>query len=111
MPLACSGAGTRKSLNLAQNPQCAIAVSLPGIDLVVEGTAAKVTDPDTLERMAQRYRDSGWPAEVKAGAFVAPYSAPSAGPAPWHLYRLTLHSAVGVAGVEPHGATRWDFAD
>ena len=28
----------------------------------------------------------------------------------WHLYRLTLHSAVGVAAAEPHGATRWDFA-
>ncbi|WP_230687058.1 hypothetical protein [Catellatospora vulcania] len=32
------------------------------------------------------------------------------GPAPWHLYRLTLHTAVGVATAEPHGATRWDFA-
>ena len=30
--------------------------------------------------------------------------------APWHVYRLTLHTAVGVATAEPHGATRWDFA-
>jgi len=29
---------------------------------------------------------------------------------PWNLYRLTLHTAVGVATAEPHGATRWDFA-
>jgi hypothetical protein len=33
----------------------------------------------------------------------------SAGPAPWHLPRLTLHTAVGVATAEPHGATRWRF--
>ena len=42
-------------------------------------------------------------------AFTAPYSAPSAGPPPWHLYRFTFHTAVGVAGEEPHGATRWRF--
>jgi hypothetical protein len=24
--------------------------------------------------------------------------------------RLTMHTAVGVATAEPHGATRWDFA-
>jgi hypothetical protein len=47
---------------------------------------------------------------VEGDALTAPYSAPSAGPAPWHLYRLTLHTAVGVAAAEPHGATRWDFA-
>ena len=38
------------------------------------------------------------------------FDAPSAGPAPWCLYRLTLHTAVGMASVEPCGATRWDFA-
>ena len=40
----------------------------------------------------------------------APFSAPSAGPPPWYLYRLTLHTAFGVASAEPHGATRWRFA-
>ena len=32
-----SGPGTRKSRNLAENPNCAISMSLPGIDLVFEG--------------------------------------------------------------------------
>ncbi|GGM57584.1 hypothetical protein ACFFX1_17225 [Dactylosporangium sucinum] len=41
---------------------------------------------------------------------AAPYSAPSAGPAPWYLYRLTVRTAHGVATAEPHGATAWDFA-
>src|ERR671937_2578568 len=39
-----SGGGTRKSRNLAANSKCALAVSLPDLDLVVEGTVAKVTD-------------------------------------------------------------------
>jgi hypothetical protein len=105
-----SGPGTRKSRNLAVNPACSISVRLRGIDLVLEGEAHRVTDSSTLERLAAVHRTSGWPAEVEDDAFTAPFSAPSAGPPPWHLYRLTLHTAVGVAAAEPHGATRWDFA-
>ena len=44
--------GTRKSRNLAANPACTISVGLAGIDLVLEGTAARVTDRPTLERVA-----------------------------------------------------------
>ncbi|GAB3872671.1 hypothetical protein GCM10029964_011480 [Kibdelosporangium lantanae] len=74
------------------------------------GEAHRVTDTATLDRVAGVFREGGWPAAVDGDALTAPYSAPSAGPAPWQLYRLTLHTAFGVAGVEPHGATRWDFA-
>ncbi|PSL52255.1 pyridoxamine 5'-phosphate oxidase [Saccharothrix carnea] len=105
-----SGPGTRKSRNLAVNPACSISVRLRGIDLVLEGEARRTTEPAVLERVASIYRQGGWPATVQNDALTAPYSAPSAGPAPWHVYRLTLHSAVGVATAEPHGATRWTFA-
>ncbi len=105
-----SGPGTLKSRNLAANPACTVSVGLTGIDLVLEGQAHRVTDTSTLERVAAVYRTGGWPASVEDDAFTAPFNAPSAGPAPWHLYRLTLHTAVGVATAEPHGATRWDFA-
>jgi len=47
--------------------------------------------------------------QVEGDAFTAPYSAPSAGPPPWHLYRFTFHTAFGVASEEPRGATRWRF--
>jgi hypothetical protein len=102
-----SGPGTRKSRNLAENPACSISVRLRGVDLTLEGEAHRVTDPSTVERLAAVYRSGGWPAEAEGDAFTAPFSAPSAGPAPWYLYRLTLRSAVGVATAEPHGATRW----
>lgn len=104
-----SGAGTRKSRNLAENPNCVISVSLGDLDLAVEGTAARVTDKPTLSRLAKLYADQGWPATVSDGAITAEYSAPSAGPAPWDLYAVTPSTAFGVATAEPHGATRWRF--
>ncbi len=105
-----SGLTTHKSRNLAVNPACTISVKLEGIDLVLEGEARRVTDPPTLEQVAELYRKGGWPAEVEGDALTAPYSAPSAGPAPWHLYRFTFRTAFGVATAEPYGATRWRFA-
>ena len=104
-----SGDGTRKSKNLARNPTCTVAMSLNGIDLVIEGTAAKVKDDATLHRLAKRYGDQGWPARVEDGAFTYDYSAPSAGPPPWHLYEITPTTVYGVLAAEPGGATRWRF--
>jgi hypothetical protein len=104
-----SGPGTRKSRNLETNPACTLAVRAPGVDLVLEGEAARVTDPAVLEPVAAGFRDGGWPAQVDGDAFTAPFSAQSAGPPPWWVYRLRLHTAVGVATAEPFGATRWTF--
>jgi hypothetical protein len=106
-----SGERTRKSKNLAVHRACAIAVRLPGMDVTLEGSATRVADAQTLERVAALYRELGWPAEVDAAAqaFTAPYSAPSAGPPPWQLYRFEFDSAFAVASQEPFGATRWRF--
>jgi hypothetical protein len=100
---------TRKSRDLARNPACVFSVTLPNLDLVIEGTAARVTDPGTLQRLAQAYAAQGWPARVSGDALTAEYSAPSAGTPPWFLYVLKPTAAVGVATAEPHGATRWQF--
>lgn len=105
-----SGPNTQKSHNLAGNPACTLSVKLEGIDLIMEGEAQRITDTPTLEEAAKLYRESGWPVEAQGDAFTAPYSAPSAGPPPWYLYRFTIHTAFGVASAEPHGATKWRFA-
>lgn len=106
-----TGPRTRKARNLARDPRCAVSVATQGFDLVVEGTAARVTDPDTVARMAQRWVDAGWPCRVddSGRALTAEFSAPSAGSPPWHVYRVTASSATAVATVEPGGATRWFF--
>ncbi len=106
-----SGDGTRKSRNVAQNANCAIAMSFKTIDLVIEGTATKVTDDATLRRLAERFAEGGWPAKVEDGAFTYDYSAPSAGPPPWDLYEVTPTTVFGVLSAEPGGATRWRFQD
>lgn len=105
-----SGPGARKSRNLSANPACTISTRLATIDIVLEGEAVRVTDGPTLERLAARCREGGWPVHVEEDAFTGPYSAPSAGPPPWNLYRFTLHTAIGNATAEPHGATLWRFA-
>jgi hypothetical protein len=104
-----SGPGTLKSRNLAANPACTISASLATIDMVFEGEAARVTDAPTLERLAARCREAEWPVTVDGDAFTGPFSAPSAGPPPWYLYRFTFQTAVGNATAEPHGATLWRF--
>src|SRR4051812_5235086 len=105
-----SGAAARKSRNLSANPNCAVSISLPGLDLVLEGQVARVTDEATVARIAELYAAHGWPATADNGALTAPYSAPSAGPPPWDVYVITPVTAFGVATAEPHGATRWQFA-
>ena len=78
--------------------------------LGLEGDVHWVTGSATVERLAAVFRASGWQATAEGDEITAPHSAPSAGPAPWYLYRLPLRKAVGVASAEPGGATRWDFA-
>ena len=47
---------TRKSRNLAANPNCTITGRLEGLDISLEGVATRVTDPAILEQVAARYR-------------------------------------------------------
>ncbi len=105
-----SGPDTRKSRNLAANPACTISAKLENIDMVFEGKAVRVIDPILLEQVAAACRETGWPVVVKDQAFSGPFSAPSAGPPPWHLYQFIFYQAVGNATAEPHGATLWKFA-
>lgn len=105
-----SGPRTRKSRDLAARPAATLSGSLNGIDLVFEGSARRVTDVPTLERIARVYREEGgWPVEVEGQAFTAPYTAPSGGPPPWYLYQLEYNTVYGVSTAEPWGATRWRF--
>ena len=78
-------------------------------DLVLEGEARRETDPTTLTSVAAVYDAGGWPAQADGDGITAPYSAQSAGPGPWHLYRFRTRTAFGVGLRPPHGASRWDF--
>ena len=104
-----SGPGTRKSRNIAADARCAVSVATQPFDLVIEGSAARVTDADELRSVADEYVREGWPAQVEGDALTAEYSAPSAGPPPWQVYKITLSTVFAFGTAEPYGATRFDL--
>jgi Pyridoxamine 5'-phosphate oxidase len=104
-----SGPRTRKSRNLAADPRCVISVATRPFDLVLEGSAARVTDADELRSVAGEYNRGGWPAQPEGDALTAEYSAPSAGPAPWHVYKVTPTTVFAFGTAEPYGAARFDI--
>jgi hypothetical protein len=106
-----TGAGTRKGRNVARDPRCSVAVSVRGADVVIEGDAARVTEPDALARIAKAWADNGWPAEPddSGPGITAPFNAPSQGPPPWNVYRIEPRSAIVTLTTEPGGLTRFRF--
>ncbi len=55
----CTGSTVRKAKNLQANPHCSLLTGngtrLEGLDLVVEGTAVRVTDEALLRRLADEF--------------------------------------------------------
>ena len=106
-----TGATTRKGRNLAGDPRCTLSLATREFDLVVAGRATAVTDPPTVARLVAAWQAEGWPAEVDGSgtAVTAEYSAPSAGPPPWLVYRIEPTRATALQTIEPGGATTWHF--
>ena len=106
-----TGRDTRKGKNLARDSRCTLSVAAREFDLVVEGEATLVTDAATVADLAARWAAAGWPARTDdtGVALTAEFSAPSAGPPPWHVYRLTPRTATAVSTIDPGGATQWRF--
>lgn len=100
-----SGPGTQKSINLARDRRCSMAIAAEGLDMVLEGEATRVTDEARLQQLAGTFSD--WGPQVRDSAFYHEYSAPSAGPPPWYVYEFTPKTVFGLATAEPFGATRW----
>jgi hypothetical protein len=106
-----TGSGTRKARNVARDPRCSIAVSIRDADVVIEGDAARVTEPGAVARIAKAWADNGWPAEPddSGSGITAPFNAPSQGPPPWNVYRVAPRSAIVTLASEPGGLTRFLF--
>jgi nitroimidazol reductase NimA-like FMN-containing flavoprotein (pyridoxamine 5'-phosphate oxidase superfamily) len=71
-----TGAGEQKSANLRANPHVVLTTVCNrwdrGLDVVVEGDAVRVTDKDTLERLAEVWAtkwDGRWQLSVHDGGF------------------------------------------
>jgi hypothetical protein len=105
-----TGERTRKGRNIARDSRCVLSIATEEFDLVVEGNAHQITDPPTVAAMAALWAPD-WPVRVDESgrALTAEFSAPSAGPPPWYVYRIDARTATALATVEPGGATRWRF--
>jgi general stress protein 26 len=73
----CVGSQEQKAKNLELNPRCVLATGTnqfrSGLDVVVEGAAARVTDTMQLQRLAARWKSKlDWDFEVTDGAFRDP---------------------------------------
>jgi hypothetical protein len=82
-----SGPTTRKSRNIAGDPRCVVSIATQPFDLVVEGSAARVTDAEEL------------------AAVAAEFTAPPQ----WHAYRITPATVFAFGTAEPYGATKFDL--
>jgi hypothetical protein len=100
---------SRKGRNLARDPHCAMAARSRGLDLVVEGEAARVTQAGRLRRLAGAYLAKyGWPVTVQNGTLHGD-GAPTAGPPPYNVYEIIPTVAFGFPADGGSAPTRWRF--
>jgi hypothetical protein len=104
-----SGPAARKSRNLARDATCVLSVATDPFDLVIEGAAERVTSAGELASVADAFARDGWPCQVEGEAVTAEYSAPSAGPPPWHVYRVQPSTVFAFGTSEPFGATKFQL--
>lgn len=102
--------GSQKATNLAREPRATLATTGGRLDVVVEGRAARVTDDAALVAVADAYADThGWQVEV-AEASLHGDGAPTAGPGPFHVFRLHPTRAFAFPSEGMLTPTRWRFA-
>ncbi|MET7615384.1 pyridoxamine 5'-phosphate oxidase family protein [Streptomyces sp. NPDC005408] len=106
----CTGADERKAKNLRDNQEVVLTTGAnaldEGNDLVIEGTAARVSDETRLRALADAYVDkygADWTFEVRDGEFVH-----EGGTA--LVFRVEPRTAFGFAK-SPYSQTRWQFTD
>ena len=106
----CTGEGERKAKNLTRNAHCVLTTGCntlhAGLDLVIEGDAARVSDAARLRRVADAYEakyGSGWHFEVRDGALHGDAGNIAV------VYEVAPATAFGFGKGEPFSQTRWRF--
>jgi general stress protein 26 len=104
----CTGLGEQKARNLGHRSQVALTTGTntlaQGLDVVVEGTAVRVTDRESLQRLADAYEakyGSRWHFDVGDGVFGAGDRAAA-------VFRIEP-AKVLVFAKEPHAQTTFRF--
>lgn len=104
-----TGPETRKTRNLLADPRCTVAAPIEGFDVTFDGVGRRTRDPAVVAAVAAMYAAVGWPCQADGDVITAPFSAPSAGPGPWQVYRVELLTVVALKTTGDGGATKWWF--
>ncbi|MDP9866574.1 MULTISPECIES: pyridoxamine 5'-phosphate oxidase family protein [Streptosporangium] len=105
-PYIATRPASRKARNLDGNPNCVLTVAGADLDLVVEGTATRVQDPDRLQQVADAFMAKyQWRFTILDGSV---YDGSLPGPPEYAFYRVTPVRAFGY-GPDGLTATRWRF--
>jgi general stress protein 26 len=106
----CTGLREQKARNLEHRRQVALTTGTntweEGLDVVVEGTAVRITDRDALQRLADAYEakyGSVWHFDVGEDGF-------GAGEDTAAVFRIEPAKVLAFAK-EPHAQTRYRFTD
>jgi general stress protein 26 len=106
----CTGLREQKARNLDHSSQVALTTGnntwAQGLDVVVEGTAARVTDVDVLQQLADAYEakyGSAWHFEVGDGVLGTGDDAAA-------VFRIKPAKVLAFAK-EPHAQTTYRFTD
>jgi general stress protein 26 len=105
----CTGLREQKARNLEHSDRVALTTGnnawARGLDVVVEGTAVRVGDQDTLQRLADAYEEkygSAWHFDVGDGVFET-------GEDPAAVFRIEPAKVLAFAK-EPHAQTTYRFS-
>jgi general stress protein 26 len=107
----CTGPAEQKARNLETNPRCVLTTGTDrfrsGLDVIVEGTAVRVEDAESLQRAADAYLDKygdDWRFDVGDGVLTHG----EAGEMEAALLRVEPTKVLAFAK-DPHGQTRYRF--
>ncbi len=105
----CTGLREQKARNLEHRRQVALTTGnntwARGLDVVVEGTAVRITEREALQRLADAYEakyGSVWHFDVGDGVFE------SQGEAPGYVFRIEASKVMAFAK-DPHAQTTFRF--
>lgn len=114
----CTGPDEQKAKNLEANPRCVLTTGTDrfrsGLDVVVEGSAVRVTDQDRLQRLAVMWESKlDWSFDVVDGAFRHRASEGSGeergAPGTAHVFAVAPTKILAFSKGEPFSQTRYRF--
>ena len=110
----CTGPEEQKTKNIEGNPRCALTTGTnrfrSGLDVVVEGKAARVVEEPLLVRLAAMWKTKlDWDFEVVPGGFRDPVTTGDAGAGIGYVFAVAPAKVLAFGKGEPFSQTRYSF--